>query len=166
MRDSIEPWMPFYLNSFLFSKNPNFTFFLFPQICFLILLQIHKSLILLFKKLILFQSRLVFPSNFVGWCFKKSSRLHFLTVGRGSGPKVGVVALFSSSSRRASICCQWASSTTILVASICCITSYCCSSDAACRCIDASCCCIITVLCCVIAATIVSIALAISGTSP
>jgi len=104
--------------------------------------------------------------NFVGWCFRKSSRLHSLTQGRGSGPNTGAAALFSSSCQRASICCWWASSTATLAASICCITSCCCSSDAACRCIDASCCCIIVVLCCVIAATIASIALAISDTSP
>jgi len=46
------------------------------------------------------------------------------------------------------------------------MTSYDCSSDAACRCIDASCCCIIAVLYCVKAVTIASIALAMSGASP
>jgi len=105
-------------------------------------------------------SGLVLPSNFAGWCFRKSSKLHSLTVGRGSGPNIGAVALFSSSWRNASMCCRWASSAVALVATICYITSYCCSSDAACRYMDASCCCIIAVLCCIIAATIASIALA------
>jgi len=109
---------------------------------------------------------LVLPPNFVGWCFKKSSKLHSLTVGRGSGPKAGAAALFSSSYRKASICCMWASSAATLATSICYITSCYCSSDAAYRCIDALCCCIIIVLYCVIVATIASIALAISGTSP
>ena len=111
-------------------------------------------------------SGLVFPSNFIGWCFRKSSILHPLTAGRGSRPKVGAVVLFSSSCQRASICCMWASLAATLAASICCITNYCCSSDAACRYIDASCCCIIVVLCWIMAATIASIALAISGASP
>jgi len=111
-------------------------------------------------------SGLVLPPNFVGWCFRKSSKLHSLTVGRGSGPNTGAPALFSSSWRRTSICCRWVSSAATLVASICCITSCYCSSDAVYRYIDASCCCIILVLCCVIAATIASIALAISGALP
>jgi len=111
-------------------------------------------------------SGLVLPPNFTRWCFRKSSRLHSLTVGRGSGPKAGATTLFSSSWRRASICCLWAFSAAALATSICYITSCCCSSAVACRCIDALCCCIIVVLCCVIAATIASIALAISGTLP
>jgi len=111
-------------------------------------------------------SGLVFPLNFTGWCFRKSSRLHYLTGGRGSGPNIGAVALFSSRWWRASICYLCASSAATRATSVCCITTCCCSSDTACRCIDASCCCIIVVLCCVIAATIASIALAISGTSP
>jgi len=111
-------------------------------------------------------SGLVFPLNFTGWCFKKSSRLHSLTGGRGSGPNTRAAALFSSSWRRASICCLCASSIATRAASICCITAYCCLSDVVCRCIDSSCCCIIAVLCCVMVATIASIALVISGTSP
>jgi len=111
-------------------------------------------------------SGLVFPLNFTEWCFRKSSKLHSLAAGHGSGPKAGAAARFSTSYRRASICCLWASSAATLAASICCITIYCCSNDVACRCIDASCCYIIVVLCWVIAATIASIALAISGTSP
>ena len=53
-----------------------------------------------------------------------------------------------------------------LATSICCITSCCCSSDTACRCMNASCYCIIVVLCCVMATTIASITLTISNTSP
>ena len=111
-------------------------------------------------------SGLVFRLNFLGWCFRKSSKLHSLTAGRGSGPKVGATALFSFSWRRASICCLWASSAATLAASIYCITNCCCSSDVAYRCIDASCCCIIAMLYCVIVATMAFMALAISGTSP
>jgi len=39
-------------------------------------------------------SRLVLPPNFTGWCFRKSSRIHSLTVGRGSGPKAGQLPCF------------------------------------------------------------------------
>jgi len=80
--------------------------------------------------------------------------------------KTGVVVMFSSNWRRASMCCMWASLVVTLAAFICCIPNYCCSNDVAWRCIDASCCCIIVVLCCVIAATIASISLTMSGTSP
>ena len=97
---------------------------------------------------------------------QKVCRLHSLTASRGSRPKTGATVLFSSNWRRASICYRWASSKATLVAYICCITSCCCSSDAACHYIDVSCCCIMALLCWVIAATIASIALAISGTSP
>jgi len=31
-------------------------------------------------------SGLAFPLKFTGWCFRKSSKLHSLTIGRGSGP--------------------------------------------------------------------------------
>jgi len=69
-------------------------------------------------------SGLVFPLNFIEWCFKKSSKLHSLTVGHGSGPNTGAATLFSSSYQRASICCLWASSTATLATSIYCITNY------------------------------------------
>jgi len=111
-------------------------------------------------------SGLVFQLNFTGWCFRKSSRLYSLTGGHGSGPNTGAVTLFSSSWRKASICCLCTSSAATRAASICYITARCCSSDTACRCIAASCRCIIAVLCCIMAATIASIALAISGKSP
>ena len=39
-------------------------------------------------------SGLVFPLNFTGWCFRKSSRLHSLIGGRGFRPNTGAVALF------------------------------------------------------------------------
>jgi len=50
-------------------------------------------------------SGLVLSLNFTGWCFRKSFRLHSLTAGRGLRPKTCATVLFSSSYRRASICC-------------------------------------------------------------